>query len=162
MKKLSSVLIVILLLSLTTPAFAMPATVASTQADPVTSGHYIVQLRPLNNSGVRGIAEIWVQGDNLKVMIHANGLTPNEVHLQHIHMGNTCDPLTPVLMPLTPYPTSSHSGIGNFMHTYQDAASNLAPLETRTVVLHGMMVDGTYSAGTPVACGVVRAVPGLH
>lgn len=162
MKKLSSVFIVILLLSLTTPVFAMPTTALTTQAAPITSGHFIVQLRSLNDSGVTGIAQIWVQDDTLEVMIHANGLTPNQVHLQHIHEGDTCTPLSPVLMPLTPYPTSSHSGIVDFQQTYQDALPLVTPLQTRTIVLHGMMVNGEYSVGTPVACGVIRAVPGLH
>ena len=162
MKKLTSVLMIILLLSLTTPAFTRPTAFVTQQADPVTSGHFIVQLRPLNNSGVRGIAEIWLQGDTLKVMIHANGLVPDQVHLQHIHAGDTCSPLSPVLMPLTPYPMSSHAGIVNFRQTYENAVPSVSPLETRTIVLHGMVVNGEYSVGTPVACGVIRAVPGLH
>jgi len=55
-----------------------------------------------------------------------------------------------------------HAGIVNFRQTYENSVPSVSPLETRTIVLHGMMVNGEYSVGTPVTCGVIRAVPGLH
>jgi hypothetical protein len=42
-------------------------------------------LTPLNSSGVNGFAQLTLDGNQLTVKIHATGLEPNEVHLQHIH-----------------------------------------------------------------------------
>lgn len=47
---------------------------------------YFVQFESLNNSGVSGTAHLTlVDNNSLTVQIHATGLTPNQVHPQHIH-----------------------------------------------------------------------------
>src|SRR5687768_9669915 len=46
---------------------------------------YKAYLSPLNNSGVSGMATLTLDGNMLTVMIEASGLTPNQVHPQHIH-----------------------------------------------------------------------------
>ncbi|NKC34350.1 calcium-binding protein [Falsiroseomonas selenitidurans] len=44
-----------------------------------------VEFSALNDSGVSGFAELSRQGNLLTVHIHADGLEPNQVHIQHIH-----------------------------------------------------------------------------
>lgn len=47
---------------------------------------YTVELNPLNNSGVTGIAKVMVNEDGkFEVITHATDLAPNMVHPQHIH-----------------------------------------------------------------------------
>ena len=46
---------------------------------------YRVNLRPLNNSGVHGFADITLMGRELTVRVRASGMTPNMTHAQHIH-----------------------------------------------------------------------------
>lgn len=49
-----------------------------------TTPIYIASLEELNDSGVSGTALLVADGDNLAVRIGARGLTPNELHPQHI------------------------------------------------------------------------------
>lgn len=49
------------------------------------SNTYHARLQPLNNSGVTGEAVLVHGGHQLGVAIEAEGLTPNQVHPQHIH-----------------------------------------------------------------------------
>jgi hypothetical protein len=44
-----------------------------------------VTFTALNNSGVTGYAELARSGDSLTVRIAADGLDPNQAHIQHIH-----------------------------------------------------------------------------
>ncbi len=59
---------------------------------------YLVSLGELNESGVSGIAELMLTGNELNVKVYAQGLEPNLPHPQHIHgfdgnKGNaTCPP----------------------------------------------------------------------
>ncbi len=46
---------------------------------------YRVNLRPLNNSGVHGRADIILDGRELTVTVRARGMTPDMIHPQHIH-----------------------------------------------------------------------------
>lgn len=70
------------------------ATIASAQSmsgstHPVQANRmlqrYRVNLRPLNNSGVHGFADITLMGRELTVKVRASGMTPNMTHAQHIH-----------------------------------------------------------------------------
>lgn len=60
--------------------------------------NFTAQLSEINDSGVSGTAAISVQGNNLTVVVEAEGMTPGETHPQHIHgleNGNenaTCPP----------------------------------------------------------------------
>ncbi|MCJ7795285.1 MAG: hypothetical protein MUQ56_00695 [Thermoleophilia bacterium] len=56
-----------------------------------------VKLHELNNSGVTGIVLLKLENGELKVMVQARGLEPNQVHMQHIHgmtngSGAVCPP----------------------------------------------------------------------
>lgn len=66
-------------------ALAIVLTAASVTASAAVTV-YSSDLLPLNNSGVTGTATLTLQDlDFLTVTINATGLTPNQVHPQHIH-----------------------------------------------------------------------------
>ena len=46
---------------------------------------YSANITPLNNSGVHGTANLFLDGDLLTVNLTAFGLEPNQTHVQHIH-----------------------------------------------------------------------------
>ncbi|MFC0387701.1 PEP-CTERM sorting domain-containing protein [Muricoccus vinaceus] len=63
---------------------------------------YEAVLAPLSNSGVSGLARLSQDGNLLTVNITASGLTPDQVHVQHIHgpsdeAGNPVGAMTPTL-----------------------------------------------------------------
>jgi hypothetical protein len=72
---------------------------APAQAAPML---YEAILAPLSGSGVSGLAKLSQDGNMLTVNITANGLTPNQTHVQHIHgrfdaAGNPMNSVTPTL-----------------------------------------------------------------
>ena len=74
-------------------------TAAPTHAAPIL---YQANLTPLSGSGVSGVANLSLDGNLLTVTINASGLTPNQVHIQHIHgrfdaAGNPADSVSPTL-----------------------------------------------------------------
>ncbi len=132
----------------------------------------------LNGSGVSGMAELSLDGEQLTVTIHAEGLVPDMLHPQHIHgadMNNgnsTCPPPSAdtdgdgfisipegapfyggVLKSLTPF-TMAPGGTIDFQQTYS-LTESLSPLQNRAIVLHGMIVNGIYDASMPIACGQI-------
>ena len=138
---------------------------------------YQVDLDPLNESGVEGKAHLKLKDGQLRVIITARGLVPNQTHPQHIHGldGNTnavcptaadagddgvltlVDGLPaygPVLLPLTPFPEAKNGNI-TFKNTYE-VSGDLADLSDEAIVLHGGIVDGGYVATLPVACGEIN------
>jgi hypothetical protein len=48
----------------------------------------------MNDSGASGTAQATVNGDQITVTIHSTGLTPNQPHAQHLHIGgqHVCPP----------------------------------------------------------------------
>ena len=77
-------------------ATASSAATSHTQASPPeTQGTYTATLGSLNanaNGGkaVTGTATLTIQGDMLNVTVDAQGLSPNEMHMMHIHTGGSC------------------------------------------------------------------------
>lgn len=66
----------------------------------------------------------------------------------------------PILLPLTPFPTTPDGTI-DFTETYSNSElKDLQPIRTtltnRHIVLHGMTINGTYVATLPVACGQIE------
>ena len=139
---------------------------------------YKAELNTLNNSGVMGMAELILDGNQLTVTIYAQGLVPEMVHPQHIHgasenNGNgTCPPDTAdtntdgfvsvgegvpyyggVMQALTPFPMAFNEMI-DFQETYT-LNEPLSPLQNRAIVVHGMYVNGVYDPSMPVACGQI-------
>ncbi|HEY7801817.1 MAG TPA: hypothetical protein VIE40_04020 [Dehalococcoidia bacterium] len=50
---------------------------------------FTAQLAMLNDSGATGTATATLVGDQLTIKIHSTGLTPNQPHAQHLHIGGT-------------------------------------------------------------------------
>lgn len=143
---------------------------------------YTVQLTELNGSGVSGMATIDLMGDMIDVNLQASGLTPEMVHMQHIHgftennKNAVCPPASadtngdglislvegipyygPVLVALTPYPTADAAGMVDFMNDY-GISRVVRSLQNNVIVLHGMYVNGVYDPTIPVACGQLKVM----
>ncbi|UCF19644.1 MAG: hypothetical protein JSU87_17295 [Gemmatimonadota bacterium] len=118
---------------------------------------FIVDLQPLNGSGVSGTAHLLLDGGTLTVTIDATGLEADRTHAQHIHgnppargvpSNSTCPPPSadtdgdglvsvgegfpyygPVLRGLTPF-TTAPGGVIDFEATYTGAElDNLDPAD---------------------------------
>jgi hypothetical protein len=161
----------------TAPPSTTPTTSAPTSP---TAGAavYTALLKPVNGSKVHGLATVIVNGSRVRVMIAAAGMVPNQSHAQHIHgiesSSSTCPPTVagtitpesaaeayygPVLVPLEPFPTASASGTITYS-TAVSVPSTTFPLTGKAIVLHGLMVNGTYDPSVPVACGELVAQRG--
>lgn len=76
--------------------------------------------------------------------------------------------LLELYVPIDKFPVADANGVLTFERTFTlgetefaeegelISASNLSPLQNRTIVLHGMTVDGEYVATLPVACGQIK------
>lgn len=161
----------ILLLALAT---AVPATAGEKFPKPVS---YDVELAPVGESGVTGIAHLVLRGDRLTVLIRAFGLEPTQIHpvIIHGYPGNRpalCPDAAPAvqessqqfeaedartlfgygLVGLDPSPQADLRGAVTFEHGYDVAADALSPLGRRSFVVY-------HESGTPLACGEIRGYP---
>lgn len=143
-------------------------------------GRFTTQLRPLNNSGVTGSAQLSREGNLLNVHISATGLTPNRIHEQRLHALETgsgaarCpsnrrggllraqraeDVYGSDVFPLEPFPTVGQKGRLDYDNTLELDEAELRSLEGRAVVLAGKRVRRRgarlYAPELPVACGVL-------
>ena len=127
----------------------------------------MAELRPVNDSGVRGRAELTRDGERLVVHVSASGLTKNRVHDMHVHgfspdasgrqarcpRGERADGddllrhseatrrYGEVILPIEPYPTVGEDGRIDYDLTLTlDGETDLEPLGDRVVDLHGMSV----------------------
>lgn len=178
-KKMSSFLALAALPVVTVLAFAIAPAVGAN----ASVHRYTTSLHALNGSGVSGTATMELKGNMLTVTVVASGLEANQTHMQHIHaidQGNSTCPTAsadangdgivsfaeglpfygPVRLPLTPYPSVGASGTVNFQQTFPVDPKDFLHLQTKTVVLHGLTINGAYDATTPVACGQIRVQPG--
>ena len=138
-----------------------------------------VQLYSLNGSGVVGMAEIKIKkGRTLKVELEADGLEANKLHPQHIHglsssaRRATCPDISadvnadglvsvsegapfygPIVLPLYPFDLVGGDGELRYEAKFTINPESIQPLGKRTIVLHGMTVNGEYIASLPIACG---------
>lgn len=143
---------------------------------------YTAELYGLNNSGVSGTAWLTMyRNGDLTVHISATGLEADMLHVQHIHgfdtnNGNSiCPPDTAdtdgdglisvgegapfyggVLLSLAEFPTADSDGNIDYMASFE-TTGDLRPLQNRSIVLHGLTVEGEYIASLPVACGQIGA-----
>jgi len=143
---------------------------------------YELKLYALNDSGVSGKAEIkLVNGNEIRVSIKARGLEAGRPHPQHIHGFNAplkdsaCPDLSndingdgivtinegaavfgPIIVPLVPFDLADVNGDLRYRASFTINPDSLLPLEKRTIVLHGMTVNGQYIPSLPIACGQIR------
>jgi len=142
---------------------------------------FTVQLYSLNGSGVTGTAEIEIKkGKTLKIELEADGLEANKPHPQHIHglsslaSRATCPEISadtnadglvsvgegfpfygPIVLPLNPFDLVEGDGELRYKASFTINPASIQPLGKRTIVLHGMTVNGEYIASLPIACGQI-------
>ncbi len=164
------------LLSLSYPCI----TLADAEDDSQT---YVAAMAPLNNSGVYAEIELTVKnGNRLKVEIEASGMEPGKPHPQHIHgkdnpvanatcpgpeadsdgdgvvsVGEGLPAYGPIILPLVPFDLVDAAGNLDYEATFRINPGALQPLHKRTIVLHGMTVNGSYVPSLPIACGEIVA-----
>lgn len=107
---------------------------------------------------VAGFAYLSLDGTTLQAVTSIFGLTPGEMHPQHIHENASCGDYGGVAIALDynegGFPVSEIFNGVPFLNYAETIPGVFLPnLEDRTVVVHGKMVDGEYVAGEPVACG---------
>ena len=133
--------------------------------------HFVVSLAQLNGSGVSGTGTLLLNGTKLQVKLRISGLEANQSHQMAIRGlssgAASCPAATAdtnkdgtislseglpvfgdVLLGLDPATLASTG----WSTTVQSA---LSPLQTRTIVVLGKTVGGTYDATLPVACGTI-------
>lgn len=146
--------------------------------------YFMAVLESLNDSGAVGVARLVVEdGRYLTVHIEATGLEPSMVHPQHIHgldkpransscpgpeadvdgdgivsVGEGLPWYGPVILPLAPFNLVDGDGELSYTAMFTIRPESLRPLHKRTIVLHGLFVDGGYVASVPVACGEIFEV----
>ena len=138
---------------------------------------YDVELAPVGESGVTGIAHLVLRGDRLTVLIRAFGLEPAETHpvIIHGYPGNRpslCPDAVPAvqessqrfgaddaravfgygILGLDPSPRADVRGVVTFEQGYDVSGDDLAPLGRRSFVLY-------HETGVPLACGEIRSYP---
>jgi hypothetical protein len=136
----------------------------------------LVELEPLNGSGVRAVARLLRDGRRLGVDSIASGATPGQAHMQHIHLPDgdaegRCptrkldadgDGLVSLeesvsaygapAVSLEPFPMPEG---GDWEYEQIVTVPNGIELDRGVVVLHGMPVRGRYDELMPIACGVI-------
>lgn len=146
--------------------------------------YFMAVLESLNGSGVVGVAQLVLEdGQYLTVQIDATGLEPSAFHPQHIHgldkprensscpgpeadadgdgivsVGEGLPWYGPVLLPLAPFNLVDGAGELSYTAMFTIRPESLRPLHKRTIVLHGLAVNGGYVPSVPVACGEIFEV----
>jgi hypothetical protein len=133
--------------------------------------HFSTTLTQLNSSNVSGTGTLLLNGNKLQVKLSVTGLEANQSHtiaIRGLSSGAASCPTSSadtnadgkislsegqpvfgdVLLALDP---ASLSASGWSTATQ----SALSPLQTRTIVVLGKTVNGTYDATLPVACGTI-------
>ncbi len=123
---------------------------------------HTAELRPVNDSGVRGLARLTLAGDRLTVRITARGLEENRIHKQYIAGGGGGEATCPteaedengngfvehreaqsayqrIVLPLEPFPTTPRNSdeINVQLVFPQIERRRVEPLEDHAVVLAG-------------------------
>ena len=129
----------------------------------------------LNESGAQGNGTVEFGENEVTVSVEASGLEPDRVHEIHIHGIEGQDVSCPTdtdgdgmvsheeskqqvgghLLNLKPYPTADANGNINFEQTYTEGVDDLAPIEDRVVMAHGITMNGEYMSDKSVACGEI-------
>jgi hypothetical protein len=145
--------------------------------------YYKTCANSLNGSNSSAFAFFQIKGNVLKATVLGAGFTPNKMHPQHIHgldsgANATCPPASAdtdgdgfisiaegapfyggVILPLDlengDFPTASSDGTYIYQRTFNISGLSISNWQNLVVVAHGRMVDGSYQATLPVACGEV-------
>jgi hypothetical protein len=136
----------------------------------------LVQLEPLNRSGVHGIARLLLDGRTIGVVASVEGASQRQTHMQHIHLpeGNvdgscptaaldadgdgivTLEEGAPAYgapaVSLEPFPKPDEPA---FRYTNTVPAPRGLALDRGVVVLHGRPLRGAYDELLPIACGAI-------
>lgn len=153
--------------------------------DPETN-EYQVLFGELNGSDVSGSGSLTLADGSLNVLISTAGMTPDEMHMQHIHGVDVDMAVCPgpeldvnedgivdigeggpayggVAVPLfedieaEEYPVADESGNVIFNNDFEFDGS-AEDLTNHVIVLHGAPVGEEYDATVPVACGLIVPV----
>ena len=155
-------------------ATATPATAQNPLPNPES---YDVEIAPVGDSGVTGIAHLVLRGDRLVVLIRAYGLDPSHEHPVIIHgfpggRSSVCpDAAAAVqeesdrfasddaralfgngLVGLQPSPQADLSGVVEFQHGYDVDPASVGSLTRHTLVMY-------TEDGLPIGCGEIRGEP---
>ena len=112
-----------------------------------------------SDDNIAGFAYLSLDGTTLTASTSLVGLTPNEMHMQHIHENASCDDYGAVAVPLDyedgTFPSADIFVGPSVFLNYSEVIPGvvLSNLQDRTVVVHGKEIDGEYAPGEPVACG---------
>ncbi len=130
--------------------------------------HYTVTLSQLNSSGVSGTGTLLLNRNDLTVKLDVLGLEAGQTHavtIRGLASGNaTCptasaDANSDGLISLSEGQVYFGSELlalsASMLGHAQTVSSAVLPLQTRTIVVFGKTVNGSYDATLPVACGVV-------
>lgn len=132
---------------------------------------FVVSVAPLNTSGVSGTGSLLLNGNKLQIKLTLTRLEANQTHqiaIRGLASGSaTCPTATAdtnkdgaislsegqpyfgeVLLGLDPATLTSTG----WSTTVQ---ASLSPLQTRTIVVLGKTVSGSYDATVPVACATI-------
>lgn len=147
------------------------------------SEYYKTCAYPMNGTNSVALAFFEVTDDVLKATILAAGVTPNEVHLQHIHgfenKNSTCPPMDAdgdkdgfitlteglpfygdIQLPLNyesgAFPTADSNGLYTYQRTFDLNSIDLPSWDNLSVVVHGRKVGQEYRETLPVSCGEVN------
>jgi hypothetical protein len=133
--------------------------------------HFAVSLGALNNSGVSGSGTLLLNKNVLTVKLTIDGLEANQQHavaIRGLASGNATCPTsaadtnadsTITLTEGQPFFGAELLALDSAAQSGspQTVSSTLSPLQTRTIVVLGKTVNGTYDATLPVACGVIAS-----
>jgi len=166
---------------------SLPVACGDLQAPDAPAEAYTVMLDEQNESGVTGSVLFTLDGDQLTVVVTASGLTPDEMHMMHIHGLETGAATCPTIDldgnddgyvdldegaaayggVLVPLGEPMADAEGNLTHeaTLTVNLDTLPDLTDLAVVVHGLLIDpdgeddepGEYDDTMPVACGLVEA-----
>jgi hypothetical protein len=131
--------------------------------------HFTITLGPLNTSGAGGSGTLLLNSNKLQVNLTLSGLEAGKDHavaIRGLASGNASCP--------TASADTNNDGtislsegqpfFGDVLLTLDQAAqsgsmqtisSSLLPLQSRTIVVLGKTVNGSYDATLPVACGTI-------
>lgn len=165
-------------------ALALLAGCAQTEPEPEPTEveRYSVRLKALNDSGVKGTADLMRAGPHLVVRIRATGMEPRQIHAQHLYSfaSGDRDSRCPTgaladgdenglidseegqgaygrsVLALEPYPTIDADGELDYTLKFDLDPEKLDSLRGGALLLQGTDA-GVYEFDLPAACG--RLVP---